>query len=395
MKAWLKKAISNRRYLIGLYIIFALVASVQSLLLGTNNVYVEGGYAYNHYNNYTIFEQSFYHLLNDQDLYILYPKEHWDLYKYTPTFSVFFGLFAIFPDWAGLTLWNLVNALILLAGIYYLPQLTNYQKGLVLVIILIELMTAMQNDQSNGLMAGLLVCAFGLLERRHYALATLCIVFSAFIKLFGVVGFALCLFYPRKGRQLLYTLLWVGVMLALPLIFVSYEQYVFLFRSYLSLLTNDHSVSYGYSVMGWLHTWFSLEINKLLIVLLGAVVFMLPFVRLKAYTQYWFRYLTAASVLIWVVIFNHKAESPTFVIAMTGVAMWFILSEKSKLNIALFAFAFLFTTLSPTDIFPRYLREHLVTPYVLKGVPCIFVWFKLMYDMLTLPAETKLPQPVN
>lgn len=42
------------------------------------------------YNNYVIFKMSFPHLVNNEDLYIVQPEEHWDLYKYTPTFAVLF-----------------------------------------------------------------------------------------------------------------------------------------------------------------------------------------------------------------------------------------------------------------------------------------------------------------
>ena len=241
MKDKLIKTISDKRIIIAIYILFALGASVQSLI-GTKT-YHDGGIVYNRYNNYTIFEKSFEHLKNQQDLYVLYPEEHWDLYKYTPTFSVFFACFNILPDWLGLSLWNLLNALVLLFAIYYLPRLSLYQKGLILLIVLIELMTSMQNQQSNALIAGLIVLSFGLLERDKSFWATLCIVFSVFIKLFGLVGFALFLFYPKKWRSALYALFWTGLLLILPLIFVDFEQYTRLFNSYLNLLANDHDAS--------------------------------------------------------------------------------------------------------------------------------------------------------
>ncbi|WKN41941.1 glycosyltransferase 87 family protein [Tunicatimonas pelagia] len=382
MRAKLKQIVSDPRYITGLYVLVAILISVQALLLGGKR-YEEAGKEYNRYNNYTIFERSFYHLKNNQDLYVYYPEEHWDIYKYTPTFSVFFGLFAVFPDWLGLPFWNLFNAVPLLVGIYYLPKLNNFEKGLVAIIILQELITSIQNEQANGLIAGLLILAFALMERKKYAWATLCIVSSAFIKLFGIVGVALYLLYPNKRHTLVYTMLWVALMAVVPLVLISYEQYVYLLENYLVLLSDDHSASYGYSVMGWLYTWFMIGINKMAVVLIGAAIFMVPFMKIQWYTYYGFRYLVIVSILIWVVIFNHKAESPTFIIAMAGVAMWFVVSEKNAINIALFTFAFVFTTLSPTDIFPQFLREQLVTPYVLKGVPCIFVWIKVIYDMLS------------
>lgn len=385
MKEWLKNTISNQIIIASLYALFALIASMQSLT-GTKT-YHEGGRAYNRYNNYTIFEKSFEHLKNNQDLYVLHPDDHWDLYKYTPAFSVFFGLFNALPDWLGLSLWNLLNALLLLAAVYYLPRLDNYQKGLVSLIILIELMTCMQNAQSNGLMAGLMVFSFGLLERNKHLWAAFCVVSSVFIKLFGIVAFALFLFYPQKWKSALYTALWTGLLLVSPLLLIDLEQYGKLYDSFMNILANDHDASLGLSVMGWLHAWFSIEVNKQIIVISGIVIFLLPFYNIRNYREFMFRYLLLCSILLWVIIFNHKAESPTFIIALTGVALWFVKAEKNALNVALFISAFVLTTLSPTDLFPKYLRREFVEPLVLKAVPCILIWLKIIYDMLTLKRQ--------
>ena len=95
---------------------------------------------------------------------------------------------------------NILNAFILLISVYFLPKVNTYQKGLILILLVVELMTSMQNEQSNALIAGLLILAFVLLDKDRYLFATLCIVFSVFIKLFGVVGFALFLFYSKKWK---------------------------------------------------------------------------------------------------------------------------------------------------------------------------------------------------
>jgi hypothetical protein len=94
-------------------------------------------------------------------------------------------------------------------------------------------------------------------------------------------------------------------------------------------------------------------------------------------------------MLIWVIIFNHKAESATFIIASSGVALWFFSSPKSYLNILLAILVLVFTILSPTDLFPTYLRTHYVIPYLLKVFPCILVWLKLQYDLNNFPLEEK------
>ena len=377
------KAISNRKVVLILFVMFAVFASMQSYVQ-KERTYGDSETKYTNYNNYVVFEQSFIHLTEHKDLYQPYPREQWDLYKYSPTFSLFFGIFAIFPDAVGLNLWNLLNAIVLLLAVYYLPKFDNLQKGLMLIICLIELMTSMQNEQSNALIAGLIILSFGLLEKQNYVLATFCVIFSIYIKIFGVVGFAFFLFYPHKWKLVLYSIGWLLVLLVLPLLLVGYDQLKFLYTSWGQLLSSDHSASYGYSVMGWMHSWFGFETNKLMVVISGATIFLIPFLRIDMYKKYLFRFLALASVLLWMVIFNHKAESPTFIIAMAGVSLWFITSEKSTLNIFLFVSAFVFTSLSPTDIFPRFLRDQFVTPLMLKVFPCIMIWMKIIYDMSIL-----------
>jgi len=383
MKYKLEKLISNKIFIVSIYVILAITAGIQAVSLKKKD-FKAGEPKFNSYNNYTIFEKSFEHLVNNEDIYKEFKEDHWDLYKYTPTFSVFFGIFHFLPDWLGLNLWNLVNVLVLLFSIYYLPKLNKLQKGGILLIVILELMTSIQNQQSNGLMAGLIIFSFGLLEKNKSFWATFCIVFSIFIKLFGGISFVLLLFYPNKLKSALYTTFWILVFLATPLLFISFEQNIYLYKSYLQLLSGDHAASYGYSLMGWLNVCFSLPINKNFVVIIGAIIFIIPFYRVKMYKEISFRILALCSLLLWIIVFNHKAESPTFIISMVGIVIWFMISKKNTINIVLFILAIIFTSLSTTDIFPVYLREKFMKPYLLKALPSIIIWFKIIYDMLVL-----------
>jgi len=391
----LVRAISNYKIILAIVLLFAIAASFQSYFQQART-FGESTIKYTNYNNYVIFEQSFFHLTENKDLYQLYPEEHWDLFKYSPSFSLFFGFFAIFPDLIGLNLWNILNAITLMLAIYYLPKVDLKQKGLIVLIFLIELMTSMQNEQSNALIAGLIILAFGLLERQNYAMASFCLVFSVFIKLFGIVGFALFLFYPHKWKLILYTAAGSIILFALPLLVVDFQQLTLLYSSWGNMLKADHSGSYGFSVMGWLQSWFGFAANKLSVVAAGVILFLLPLMRFNLYKNYLFRILTLSSVLLWIVIFNHKAESPTFIIAMAGVSIWFIIGDKNLLNNILFISAIVFTSLSPTDIFPRLLREEYVIPYSLKVFPCIMIWLAILYKMLLMKNEdTDLPKQTS
>ena len=368
------------------YGIVVIIVCLQSLLLPLRQMELNG-YWYTHYNNYVIFRQSFFHLLQQQDLYAWYLPEQWDLFKYSPAFALLFGVFAYFPDAVGLTLWNLLNAFCVFVAIRQLPALNARAKISILLFVLIELTTSLQNAQSNALMTGLLVMAFVRLEKGDYFLAALFITFTAFIKIFGVFALILYLFYPGKVRLAAYTALCFVVMTILPLAVVSFDQLKFLYASWLHLLIDDHSVSFGLSVMGWLTTWFHLGINKNIAVGAGLLIMGLPFLLLKKYNDYLFRLLMMSAVLLWIVIFNHKAESPTFIIAMAGAGIWYFHKKRNAIDLVLISLAFIFTSLSPTDLFPHWIQDNFFDPYAIKAVPCILIWCKLMFEVLTEKSE--------
>ena len=385
LKNFIKVFTNNKIAIFIIYILIALIASYQDLTAGLKTFF-EGGHQYCHYNNYIIFKQSFFHLLENNNLYVLYPEEHWDLYKYTPSFTVFFGFFAILPDELGLVLWNLLNTSVLLFSIYYLPKLNTTQKGLILLLCIPTLIVSIQNEQSNALIAGLLIFGFGLLENKKQFLGIFLIVFTVFIKLFGLVGFSLFIFYGNKWRLFIYIVLSVIIIGALPLLFISLNEFESILYSYLSLLKHDFSESNGYSLMGMLNSWFDLKIDKLLALVIGISIFLLPFLKFRI--NYKFRLLTLASILTWVIIFNHKAESPTLIIAVIGCLIWYFYSSKSIYNKILLVSLIVLTELSSTDLFPYIIRENYLEPYIIKVLPCVIIWAKIVFDLLNSKEST-------
>lgn len=373
--------LKNINVVLLVYIAIAVLASLGEYLKG---VKVFDGREYTHYNNYLVFKQSFFNLVAGKDIYVLYPEIIWDYFKYSPTFALLMAPLAVLPDLAGLILWNLLNALVLFFAIKYLPVKDDRAKVFILWFIAIELLTSIQNSQSNGLMAGLLVFSFVFFERRNVLLASLFIVLSFYIKLFGIAAAVLFLLYPDKLKFIAYSILWTIVLGILPLLVVSPDQLLFLYQSWANLLASDQAVSYGLSVMGILQSWFHLAPPKVLVLGLGIILLLLPFLKIRSYGSPQFRYLLLASLLIWVIIFNHKAESPTYIIAMTGAAIWYFTQPKRTVNLVILLLALVVTSLSPTDLFPRYLRDHFFSPYKLKALPVILVWLKIQYDIMML-----------
>jgi hypothetical protein len=370
----------RRWLLLAGYLLLAWVAAVQQWSLHRPDD------PYTHYNNYVIFRQAFTHLVHGQDLYVQYLAEHWDYFRYSPSFALAFGLFAWLPDLAGLLLWNTLNAVVLFTALLTLPAARNENHRLTIAagwFVTIEMMTALQNAQSNVLIAGLLILAFNSLERRQIARGALMIVAAAFIKPFALAAFSLCLFYPAKRRCAAWSAAWTVAVAALPLAAVSPSHLLALYGSWWRLLSMDFGGSTGLSVMGWLETWFHVHPPNAVVDLAGIALFCWPLIHRRRYRDAQYRLLVLCNVLVWVVIFNHKAESSSYIIAMCGAALWFFSQPRTPVNLALVSLAFVFTCLSPTDLFPRSLSAAFFVPYAIKAVPCILIWIKITCDLMS------------
>ncbi len=379
----LKKFFSSVRplyLLISLYAVLALAASYQAYVLKVKTAAGEISHI-TKYNNYVIFKYSHLHLLEGKNLYSEYPGDYWDLYKYSPTFALFFGCMAWLPDWLGLSLWNLLNVLVFSLAIRLLPGLDEKKKLWILLLAAADAITSLQNSQSNLLVAGLLILGFGLFERNRYILATLCLVATFYIKIFGIAALILLLFYPEKRKIIPWAAFWMIVLWIIPAAVVGFRPLLASYLQYFDMLRNDQSVSLGFSAMGWLKAWFGLDVPKTLFAMAGFAIICLPLLNTRRFREYSNRRLFFSALLVWMVIFNHKAESPTFIIATSGIFLWFFSSKISPVNQVLLCLVVVFCSFSSTDLFPPSFRYNFFEPYVIKVVPCILVWMKMVADM--------------
>jgi hypothetical protein len=172
------------------------------------------------------------------------------------------------------------------------------------------------------------------------------------------------------------------VMAAGPLAVASPKHLVFLYRSWYGRLQSDAATHLGLSLMGVLKEWFGVSVPSLYVALAGGVILMgVVAFRLDSRDDFKFRLLVLSSVLLWVIVFNHMAESPAMIIAVTGVALWYYFQERSVPNLVLLVLTFALTCLAPTDAVPRALRQRIDVGY-LEAAPCIIVWFKVQHDLL-------------
>ncbi len=343
------------------------------------------------FNNYLIFRQVFWHTLAQTNLYSPYPAEYADINHYGPVFSVVIAPFAVLPDWLGVIAWNLVNAAVLLLAIKMLP-LSRKNILIILLISLVDMMSAAHNVQFNAMTAAFIILAFVFVERERDIWATFFIVLGFLIKLYPIAAIVFFLFSKHRVRFICYGFMWLAVLFCLPMIFSSPD---FIIRSYADwyhalsdkVVENVSSLSHTHMqdicVMGIIRRTFqTTSFNDLYVLVPAVAIFAWPLLRISQYanTAYRLRYL--ALVLISVVIFSDSAESATYVIAMTGVGIWYVLEQqKTPWVIGVLVFAIFVTSLSTTDLCPPYIKIHIIRAFALKALPCLLVWLLLIKDV--------------
>lgn len=340
------------------------------------------------YNNYLIFKYSFSHLIQGLDLYALHPEDHGDYFKYSPTFALFMGLFYYLPDWLGLMLWNFLNVIVLFLGIRFLPQIDNTKKVFIFLFILLELIGNLQNEQSNALMTGIILLTFVSFERKHLLLAALFVSLGIYLKIFGVVAAALFLLYPDKKKFILYMAGWIVILWALPLFIISPAELAEQYKGWGMILLSDHESRYGFSILGIFHKWFGFEPAKMMVIISGVLLFCLGYLRIKSFGKVGYRLLFLSSILIWVVLFNHTAESSGYILAMTGSGIWYFSQRKTQLRTIIIISTFIIVSLFSTDIMPADIRNTYIYPYYIRTLPILIIWIFVIFDMLSFEKNT-------
>jgi hypothetical protein len=385
---------SNPRFILIIYLLLtAAFTGIQLLKASKDGSFAPGGTPIvkaGTINNFLIFRTSFDNLVANNDLYAQYPDKHYDLYKYSPTFALLMAPFRALPVGFGLLAWNLCNALVLFWAARSL-KLTRRGKAMVLWFVLPALVSAVQNVQSNGLMAGLMLGTFASLERRRIALAALLVCLGFYIKVFGAAAAILFILYDRKLPFLVWCAAFGLALGLLPLPFTGHDGLINQYRSWLELLRTDEPHDMNLSVVTVIERWFGTSPPNATVLLPALVLLALPLVRAEVRRSAAFRMMYAGGLLLWVVIFNHKAESPTYIIAAAGVALWAMVEPPSVARSVLFIGAFILTGFSHGDLFPRYVRDQIIWKYGLKAVPCIIIWGLISYRLLRCRADVLAP----
>ncbi len=333
-------------------------------------------------NNYKIFYYSLNHLSKGTDLYVEYPLQYFDFFLYGPAFPVFFSPFFLLPYKVGFFLWHFFFTAVWVVAIYRMP-LTNNQKAFAFWYGFQELLTAISNSQTNPLIAAIPVFAFIAFEKNKPFWAAFFILLGFNIKIYSIVAAALFLLYPQKVKFILSFLFWALLFAVLPLLFTSPAKLMWQFQSWFQGLVqkSDHDKINNISIHRLIHQTISPDISTMSIVATGVILFCSVYLNRKAFFRKNFKMLLLSSILIFQVIFHPAAESASYITAITGVAIYWLYCPRNTIDIILIITCYILTVTSSTDLMPAYVKKNFIKPYVLKALPCVIIWLRVLFLM--------------
>jgi hypothetical protein len=341
--------------------------------------------------NFEIFRAASHHLVEGKDLYAQYPEALQDQFKYSPTFALLFAPFAWLPSPVALFLWNALNALVLFVAVERL--LPPRAAMTALTFLLPEVLRAMQNAQSNALVAGLIILAFVALERRRVWRAASLVALGAAVKIFPLAALTFALPRRRAIRSGLAAAVSGMGLLLLPLLVTPADTLIAQYRSWHAIETLDTGQRW-FSVMELLHRatlagWPNWPIQAL-----GTLALLFPLAaRPERWTENRFRVLYLCSLLMYVVLFNHQAERASFVIAFTGIAIWFASEPTEHWRTVLFGAAFVAMPLMSTLIpVPAALKSTTAMVYRLS-LPTLLIWLAVQRELWRPVVRRPVPRP--
>jgi len=399
--------LTDRRTMLGLWLLIALCSALSKMSASAHN-------------NFLIFRGVFWHTWNQTSLFGYYPAEYADCNHYGPLFSVIIAPFALLPEHLGLILWNVSLALLLYWAINKL-RLSRYQFVFMIWFCAHELLTALFMQQFNVATVAMIMLTYAFVRDERDVWATLMIVIGMFVKIYGVVGLTFFLFSKHKLKFIGWGLLWCVVMFCLPMLISSPEYIVSQYGEWFTALVHKNSGNelslmqnisllgmirkIGYAcAMGMADLWAVMRYesvpsetiwatyNDLFVILPGLILFALCcFLRMSQWKNEAYRLSLLASLLMFVCLFSTGTESSSYIIAFVGVVLWFTVApwHRNYWDIALMIFAFILTSLSPSDLFPAYLRREWIQPLALKALPVALIWLQLSLELLTKDYKTE------
>ncbi len=342
-----------------------------------------------HIDVFRTFRGGWEHLRAGVNAYAAYPPI--DFFKYSPTFALLMAPFAAVPLWLGVLLFDAVNV-----GLFWyaVRRLLPDVRGLAaLALLYFEVLRTTQNSQVNALLAALMVLTFLALEAGRPVRAAAALALGTLIKVFPLAAAALAL--PHRWRVRFFIILGAAfaVLLAAPLLVTPPAALLQQYRWWTALMGSDAANSRLDSVMALLALVVPGAWPNWPVQLAGTALVLLP---LALHPDRWgdagFRRRMLASLLVYVILFNHRTESPTFVVGMTGVVLWYLDGPRRWYHHALMAAAWVGVSLT-SEVLPVSVLNVCCRPYHYKAIPLLIAWLVMLWELLAPSAAARAAAP--
>ena len=337
--------------------------------------------------DYSIFYHSFWHAWQQMPLYIIYPEDG-NYFLYGPLFTVLMAPLAVLPYQLGRLLWMLIITVVPFWSIRK-TCFTRYQQVFILWFVAAEAYLCTLDSESNSLILAILIFSFYLIDKEEDRWAALLIALGTTTKLFGIVGLAFLPFSHHKLKLIGWTAAWTAILLVLPMLVFGVDYISQQYMAWYDVLVhknelNQFAAGQNVSLLGIVRKVSGCATySDLWLMIPGMVLFALPYLRFKQYKHAAFRQTILASVLMFIILFSTSSENYGYIIAMTGVAIWYTAApwKRDKWDVALMVLAFIFTSMSSSDLFYKPLWREVIKPYSLKALPVTIIWLKLTYEL--------------
>jgi len=152
------------------------------------------------------------------------------------------------------------------------------------------------------------------------------------------------------------------------------------YADWLKMISSDE-IKEGMSIVG---RWGKTHAAELAITIVGLMLLITSFaptaLNAAARNSFYLRATLCCYLLVWLVLFNRAAETPTYMLAATGMACWFRLDGVTRINIFVISIVLLVTYLFPSDLFPPFIhhffREHRLKLY---AYILFFCWLQYQF----------------
>ncbi|MBC9911153.1 glycosyltransferase family 87 protein [Chitinophaga varians] len=351
-------------------------------------------------NNFLIFKNVFFHLIHQQPLYIEYPQEYYDVNLYGPVFSLVIAPFAGLETKVGALLWAMTGAGVLYYAIRQLP-LNRLQQNIILLLCTQELMGASGWFQMNQFIGGFIILTFASIVKGKDMMAAFLIVLGTMTKIYGIVGLAFFFFSSNPRRLITGLFLWGAVLFAAPML-LSSPQYVIncYFEWYAALVhknalneavtTTFQNISAGGFIQRVLHLP---ALDNSYVLVPAVLIFLSQYIRLPYRYNSRYRLYILCSVLMFPVLFSSSSESPTYIIAIPAICIWYVMQPATRANNIFLFFAILLVSFSHSDVVTPWVRKNLAVPYALKALPCLVLWLMIAWEIFTKQFLKKPAKP--